>query len=64
MADDDKDLKEEEDGVKDSGALSDSVLDAFEETAPADPLLVDEEELPIEDGDEDADELDYNPAEW
>lgn len=49
------DIKEEEETEKEGGALSDGVLDAFDEVAPIDPLLEDET-LPLED--EEDDELD------
>lgn len=59
---------EEEETEKEGGALSDGVLDAFEETAPAD-LLEDEDGEPIKTLDdiideEDKDDLDYDPDEW
>jgi len=71
---DEKDVKgvvtggEEEEPEKEGGALSDGVLDAFEETAPADPLE-DEDGTPIKSLDdiideEDKDDLDYDPDEW
>ena len=56
--DDLKDTEEEEEETKGSGALSSGVLDAFEETAPVDPLaeeddlLVDIDKV-IEEEDED-----------
>lgn len=71
---DEKDVKgvvatggEEEEPEKEGGALSDGVLDAFEETAPADPLEGDEEtEKTLDDliDEEDKDDMDYNPDEW
>lgn len=56
--------KEEEEEVKDTGVISDGVLDAFEETASVDPLLVDDEGTVDGDDDQDEEDLDYNPAEW
>jgi len=54
--------EKEEEEVKEGGALSDGVLDAFEETIPVtDPLIEEEALLEAED---DEDELDYNPSEW
>lgn len=59
-----KESPKDEEEIKDAGTLSDGVLDAFEETAPAvDPLLEEEALLESEDN-EDEDTLDYNPAEW
>lgn len=56
---------EEEETEKEGGTLSDGVLDAFEEVAPADSLLEDES-LSIENEDEDElDSGDYKPLdEW
>ena len=54
--------KPEEEETKEGGTLSDGVLDAFEETAPADPLLADDENPVVDEDDEE--DLDYNPAEW
>ena len=48
---------EEEEETKEGGALSDGVLDAFEEVAPVDPLLEVEEEVAVTEDDED-DEID------
>ena len=60
--------KEEEEEVKETGVISDGVLDAFEETAAVDPLvdplLVDDEGTVDGDDDQDEEDLDYNPAEW
>ena len=56
--------KEEEEEVKEVGVISDGVLDAFEETAPVDPLLVEDELGIAEEDDDDEEDLDYNPAEW
>ena len=54
--------EKDEEEVKEGGALSDGVLDAFEETVPVvDPLLEEEALLEAED---DEDDLDYNPSEW
>ncbi len=61
-----EEVKEEEE-VKETGVISDGVLDAFEEPAavePIDPLLVDDEGTVDGDDDEDEEDLDYNPAEW
>ena len=55
----------EEEEVKDTGVISDGVLDAFEEAAPVvDPLLMDDEGTVDGDDDQDEEDLDYNPAEW
>ena len=56
--------EEEEETPKEGGVISDGVLDAFEETAPVDPLLVDDEGTVDGDDDQDEEDLDYNPAEW
>ncbi len=55
----------EEETEKESGTLSDGVLDAFDEVAPVDPLL-EEEESPLgEEDDDDIDSGDYRPLnEW
>jgi hypothetical protein len=58
---------DEEEKEKEGGALSDGVLDAFEEVAPVDPLLEIEEEdtLAEEDDDDEFDSGDYKPSdEW
>lgn len=60
----------EEEVKEEGGPISDGVLDAFEEPVVpvVDPLVVDpllEEEALLEaEDDEEADALDYNPAEW
>ena len=62
-----KEEKPEEEAVKDSGALSDGVLDAFEETAPVVDPLVEEEEalLPEEEEEDELDSGDFRiPNEW
>ncbi len=60
-----KEVKEgEEEEPKEGGTLSDGVLDAFEETAPVDPLLAVEDESLLDETEEDEEDLDYNPAEW
>ncbi len=63
MSDDDKDLKDpSEEGDKEGGVLSDSVLDAFDEAAPVeleddllkpDPFTTDgeDDEVPLDSGD-------------
>jgi hypothetical protein len=59
--------KAEEETEKEGGALSDGVLDAFEEVAPVDPLLEDEEDAPLlsDDEDDQIDSGDYRPSdEW
>lgn len=66
MTDDDEVKKpDEEEEEPKEGALSDGVLDAFEEAAPADPLeediLVSLDELAEKEEEED---LDYDPDEW
>ncbi len=64
MADDDKEKEGEE---KETGTISDGLLDAFEEAAPVDPLLVkDDETVDIDKliEEEDEDDMDYNPDEW
>ena len=57
---------EEEETEKEGGALSDGVLDAFDEVAPVDPLLLDEDTvLPEEDDDDELDSGDYRANdEW
>ncbi len=55
----------EEETEKESGTLSDGVLDAFDEVAPVDPLLEEEEVLPGEEEEDDIDSGDYRPLnEW
>jgi len=55
----------EEETEKESGTLSDSVLDAFDEVAPVDPLLEEEEVPPGEEEDDGIDSGDYKPLnEW
>ncbi len=47
---------EDEETEKEGGALSDGVLDAFDEVAPVDPLadpLLEDESIPLEDGEDD-----------
>jgi hypothetical protein len=60
--DDDKKITGEEEEPKGDGALSDGVLDAFEEVAPVDPALKDEEEEVLPD--EDEEDLDIDLDEW
>jgi hypothetical protein len=65
MTDDDvKPGEEEEEEPKEGGALSDGVLDAFEETAPVDPLEEDIVDIDALADKEDEDALDYDPDEW
>lgn len=55
---------EEEETEKESGTLSDWVLDAFEEVAPVDPLLEDEALL-LEEEEDEIDSGDYKANdEW
>ncbi len=70
---DEKDTKKgkpeetEEEAPKDGGALSDGVLDAFEEAVPAvDPLLEDDEAIiPEEEEEDDIDSGDFKiPNDW
>jgi len=54
----------EEETDKESSTLSDGVLDAFDEVAPVDPLL-EEEEVIVEEDEDDIDSGDYKPLnEW
>jgi len=54
---------EEEETEKDSGTLSDGVLDAFDEVAAVDPLLLEDEAiLPEDDEDDELDSGDYRPS--
>ena len=58
---------EEEEIEKESGTLSDGVLDAFDEVVPVvDPLLLEDETiLPEDDEDDEIDSGDYKPLdEW
>jgi hypothetical protein len=62
-----KKIDGEEETEKESGTLSDGVLDAFDEVAPVvDPLLIDDEViLPEEEEEEEIDSGDYKPLdEW
>jgi hypothetical protein len=57
--------EEEEEKEKEGGALSDGVLDAFDEVAPVDPLLEDENLLSDEEEDDMIDSGDYKANdEW
>jgi hypothetical protein len=56
---------EEEETEKEGGALSDGVLDAFEEVTPVDPLLEDETAVLEEEEEDDIDSGDYRDRdEW
>jgi hypothetical protein len=56
---------EEEETEKESGTLSDGVLDAFEEVAPVDPLLIEDEVVLPEEEEDELDSGDYRPNdEW
>jgi len=56
----------EEETEKETGTLSDGVLDAFDEVAPVvDPLLEEDTVLPEEEEDDEIDSGDYRPSdEW
>jgi len=57
--------EETEETEKEGGALSDGVLDAFDEVAPTDPLVEEDPFLNEEDEIEDLDSGDYSPEdEW
>ena len=54
----------EDEVEKESGTLSDGVLDAFDEVTPVDPLLLEEDEVVLPENEEDDDEIDsgdYKP---
>jgi len=56
---------EDEETEKESGTLSDGVLDAFDEVAPIDPLLEEEVGLTEEEEEDEIDSGDYRPSdEW
>ena len=58
-------VEESEETEKEGGALSDGVLDAFDEVAPTDPLVEEDPFLTEEDEIEDLDSGDYSPEdEW
>ncbi len=64
---DEEEEDEEKGPEKSGGALSDSVLDAFEPEEVVDPLLAKEDELVDIDkviDEEDKDDMDYDPDEW
>ncbi len=55
---------EEEETEKETSTLSDGVLDAFDEVAPVDPLLLEDDEVSTPENEEDDDEIDsgdYKP---
>ncbi len=55
----------EDEAEKETGTLSDGVLDAFDELAPVDPLLEDETILPEDEEDDEIDSGDFRPSdEW
>lgn len=55
-------VTEEAEAEKEGGTLSDGVLDAFEEVAPAD-ALVEEDTLVVDDDDDELDSGDYGDGE-
>lgn len=60
-----KKITTEDEPEKDGGTISDSVLDAFDELAPADLLLLDEETVLAEEEEDELDSGDYRPnTEW
>ncbi len=64
MTDDDKELKEEEEKEPAEGTVSDSILDALDDTEAVKVEGVEEEEEVVVPPEEDEEELDFNADEW